>query len=125
MSRKTLPHPVLPCVLALIVASVAANHRARADELPRINPELLTRQWSARWIAVPNASPFDYGVYHFRKTFELALKPTLFVVHVTGDNRYQLFVNGHRVVWGPARGELNHWRFETVDIAPHLRAGKN
>ena len=26
-------------------------------------------------------------------------------------------VNGRRVVWGPARGDLNHWRFETVDLA--------
>jgi hypothetical protein len=34
-------------------------------------------------------------------------------------------VNGERVVWGPARGDLNHWRFETIDLAPHLRAGKN
>ncbi len=74
---------------------------------------------------MPNVSPFDYGVYHFRRTFELQAKPSSFVIHVTGDNRYQLFVNGERVVWGPARGDLNHWRFETIDIAPHLKAGKN
>jgi len=67
---------------------------------------------------VPNTSPFDYGVYHFRKTFDLQSKPASFVVHVTGDNRYQLFINGERVAWGPARGDLNHWRFETVDLAP-------
>jgi len=47
------------------------------------------------------------------------------VVHVTADQRYQLLVNGHRVAWGPARGDLFHWRYETVDIAPYLRVGKN
>lgn len=26
---------------------------------------------------------------------------------------------------GPARGDLNHWRYETVDLAPHLKAGRN
>ena len=46
-------------------------------------------------------------------------------MHVTADNRYQLFVNGARVSWGPARGDLYHWRYETVDVAPHLRAGRN
>jgi hypothetical protein len=92
---------------------------------PRLNPELLTNLWSARWIAVPNTSPFDYGVYHFRRTFELPAKPSSFVIHVTGDNRYQLFVNGERIVWGPARGDLNHWRFETVEIARYLNRGKN
>jgi hypothetical protein len=64
-------------------------------------------------------------VYHFRRDFELAAKPATFVVHVTADNRYQLYVNGERVSWGPARGDLYHWRYETVDIASHLKAGKN
>lgn len=96
-----------------------------AAESPKINPELLSQRWSASWITVPGVSPYDYGVYHFRRTFDLESKPQSFVVHVTGDNRYQLFVNGERVVWGPARGDLFHWRYETVDIAKHLKSGKN
>jgi len=89
------------------------------------NSDLLTKPWSAKWIAPPKFSPFEFGVYHFRKTFDLPAKPASFVVHVTGDNRYQLYVNGVRVVWGPARGDLNHWRYETVDIARYLKPGKN
>ena len=46
-------------------------------------------------------------------------------MHTSGDNRYQLFVNGQRAAWGPARGDLFHWRYETVDIAGFLRPGKN
>jgi alpha-L-rhamnosidase len=91
----------------------------------QVNPDLLAKGWPARWITVPNAQPFAYGVYHFRKTFDVPAVPSRFLVHVTGDNRYQLFVNGRRVVWGPARGDLNHWRFETIDLAPHLKAGRN
>ena len=89
------------------------------------NPELLTRVWTARWISVPQTSGFDYGVYHFRRTFELSAAPPSFVVHVTADNRYQLYVNGERMSVGPARGDLYHWRYETIDIAPHLKSGKN
>lgn len=89
------------------------------------NPELLTRRWEAKWIVAAGTDPFGFGIYHFRKTVELPARPERFVVHVTGDNRYQLWVNGTRVVWGPARGDLNHWRYETVDLAPHLRAGRN
>ncbi len=81
--------------------------------------------WKARWISVPGAPPFDYGIYHFRRTLELAAKPSSFKVHVTADNRYQLFVNGERVGAGPARGDLTHWRYETYDLAPYLKAGKN
>ena len=112
-------------VLLLVCALERSEALAGGNETARINPELLTKVWSARWIAVPSTSPFDYGVYHFRRTFEIPSKPSSFVIHVSGDNRYQLWVNGERVVWGPARGDLHHWRFETVDIASHLKAGKN
>jgi alpha-L-rhamnosidase len=89
------------------------------------NPALLTQSWQAQWITVPSASRTDYGVYHFRRAFTLPAKPASFVVHVSGDNRYVLYVNGQRVSEGPARGDLFHWRYETLDLAPHLNAGKN
>ena len=81
--------------------------------------------WKARWISVPNSSPFDYGVYHFRRSFDLPTSPAKFPIEVTADNRYKLYVNGAFVSLGPARGDLHHWRYETVDIATHLKAGKN
>jgi hypothetical protein len=84
-----------------------------------------SRFWAAQWIDVPGAAPHEYGVYHFRKTFELAAKPQNFLVDVSGDNRYQLYVNGTRVSYGPASGDLTHWHFEKVDIAAYLDAGKN
>jgi hypothetical protein len=86
---------------------------------------LLRRAWTARWISAAHAPAGDYTVCRFRRAFDLTIRPERFVVHVSGDNRYQLFVNGHRVVWGPARGDLFHWRYETVDLAPHLVAGRN
>jgi len=89
------------------------------------NPDLLSKTWPARWISVAGASPFDYGVYHFRRSFQLESRPASFVVHVTADNRYQLCANGQRAAWGPARGDLYHWRYETVDIARFLRPGRN
>jgi len=89
------------------------------------NPGLLTHAWSAHWISVAGASPYDYGVYHFRRTFDLPAAPSSFLIHVTGDNRYKLYVNGELVSLGPARGDLYHWRYESVDIARHLKSGRN
>lgn len=79
----------------------------------------------AEWIACPNTNLKDYGVYHLRKTFELGEKPENFVVHLTGDQRYRLYVNGIPMVLGSARGDLRNWYYETIDIAPNLKAGKN
>jgi hypothetical protein len=44
---------------------------------------------------------------------------------VSADNRYKLFVNGKLVSLGPARGDIFHWNYETVDLAPFLLNGKN
>ena len=81
--------------------------------------------WKALWIYPAGASPNGYGVYHFRRTFEVQAVPERMAVHASGDSRYELFVNGVRVCSGPARGDLFHWRYETVDLAPHVKAGKN
>ena len=93
--------------------------------LKAANPDLLTRAWSAHWISAAGASPYDYGVYHFRRTLKLAAAPQSFLIHVTADNRYKLYVNGELVSFGPARGDLYHWRYESVDIARYLKPGKN
>jgi len=90
-----------------------------------VAPDILQKRWQANWICVPNTSPDGYGVYMFRKTIDLSSKPQSFIIHVSGDNRYKLYVNEKVVSMGPARGDLAHWNFETVDIAPYLKSGKN
>ena len=90
-----------------------------------ISPHILDKPWKATWISQGPQPNRGYGVYHFRKTLALTEKPASFTVHVSADNRYKLFVNGQWVSHGPARSDLYHWNFETVDIAPFLRAGTN
>ncbi len=121
-----LPKVALPAAGAERTAENPTPRGENHDTPPdNIAAALLRERWTASWIAAPGAPPFNYGVYLFRRNFELSENPRSFIVHVSADNRYQLFVNGARVSWGPARGDLLHWRFETVDIAPQLRAGKN
>lgn len=123
------PRPLrLACALLPMVAALAAAAPAQsAAQQPStaINPALLNREWSASWVAHPQAPPDSVGVFHFRRSFDLATKPARFVVHVSADNRYRLFINGVPVSNGPARGDLMHWRFESVDLSPHLRPGQN
>lgn len=98
--------------------------RLAAQAFDRINPELY-HQWTAKWISHPDDSGQEYGVFHFKKEFELGQVPQSFVVHVSADNRYKLYVNGQYVTFGPARGDRLNWRYETLDLAPYLQAGKN
>ncbi|MDP4189050.1 MAG: alpha-rhamnosidase, partial [Bacteroidota bacterium] len=65
-----------------------------------INPDILNKEWVAKWISCPGISGKEYGVYLFRKDFNLDSEPKQFIVHVSGDNRYKLYVNGKQVCNG-------------------------
>ncbi|WP_129715396.1 alpha-L-rhamnosidase N-terminal domain-containing protein [Pedobacter sp. SYP-B3415] len=117
------------CLLLLNMFSYAQETRIPTPDAlaapNALNAKLRKGDWSARWITCPDISGRAYGVYHFRRQFDLATKPKDFTVHVTADNRYRLFVNGQPVGRGPARGDLYNWNFETYDLAPYLRPGTN
>lgn len=80
---------------------------------------------AASWIAPPGVPGDSFTVFHARRTIELPSVPARFVVHVSADNRYRLYVNGVQVSSGPQRSDVTHWRYETVDLAAHLHAGRN
>jgi alpha-L-rhamnosidase len=112
----------LSCIPALLLTNLTMSQNPNSLS---VNPSLLTHEWAAKWIAVPGEPADDYGIYLFRKLLDLETVPENFVVHVSADNRYKLYVNNSPVSTGPARGDLFYWNYETVDLAPYLTAGRN
>ncbi|MCD7973842.1 MAG: alpha-L-rhamnosidase N-terminal domain-containing protein [Candidatus Azobacteroides sp.] len=110
-----------------VFCHLSAQIRLDGYKQEKINPELFnrTRNWEATWISVPGEPENEYGIYHFRKTVEMEYVPEEYIVHVSADNRYKLYVNGTLVSLGPARGNLYNWNFETIDLSPFLKKGKN
>ncbi len=86
---------------------------------------LLKHTWRAQWITHPTESVLDYAVFIFRRTFEIRKQPHQFIIHLSADNRYKLFVNGKQVAFGPAIGDIAHYRYDTINIAEYLRPHKN
>lgn len=83
------------------------------------------RPWNATWIISKEDKKAEYGVYCFRKTITLDVKPENFVIKISADNRYKLYVNGRLASLGPARGDEYSWNFDTVNISSMLMPGKN
>ena len=79
----------------------------------------------ASWIAVPGVSQQDYGVYHFRRSFDLGTKPRA----LSCMSRRTIAISCLPTETVSRRDrrarDLTHWRFETIDLAPHLKAGRN
>ncbi len=112
-----MSRPILSIFLALSFC-LSLN----CQSLPFVShPDQLGDDAFAEWIAPKE----DYGVFYFRKQFQLETVPGHFVVHVSADARYNLYVNGIQVSWGPAVGDLENWNYETVDLKPYLKVGEN
>lgn len=103
-------------VVFLILTSLITGFSQKED---------LTQVWPAKWIISADGPAKEFSVHHFRKSFNLEKIPEKLVVHSSGDNRYQLFVNGEMVTQGPLRGDLRHWFYESTNISPYLSEGKN
>ena len=129
MSRNFQIHKRLSNRLAVtfVVLALLGNSLAFSSEPADapLNPKLVAAHWPASWIAAANVPGGLPGVFYFRREITLPSVPAHFWVHVSADNRYLLHVNGKYAAEGPARGDLFHWRFETVDLASMLQPGKN
>lgn len=82
-------------------------------------------RWNAQWITHPTIAVTEHAVVLFRKSFDLSVIPKKFIIHISADNHYRLYVNGQYITRGPARGDRHHWFYETLDIAQYLKSGKN
>lgn len=111
-------------IVTLIIMLVLPLIYSQAQQLVTPGSHISKQRWAARWIS-PKESAYQYDVYHFRKSFNLASKPEQFIIHLTADNRYRLFVNGKYVTDGPQISDAHHWRFESIDIGAMLNQGSN
>jgi hypothetical protein len=111
---------------ALIVFVLAiASLDLSAQDSRQAPPDPAHREWQASWVTHPTAPLREPLVLHFRRALTLEAVPASYIVRVSADNRFILYVNGARVGDGPARGDLDHWRYERFDLAPLLKPGQN
>ena len=87
--------------------------------------EASERTWNAAWVTHPTGASRDPIVLHFRRVLTLQQVPKSFVVRVSADQHFTLYINGVRAGDGPARGDLDHWRYERIDLASKLHTGTN
>src|SRR6266536_176533 len=98
MQRRRLARlsraPALLAIISAAPAVAAAQSNRVFDKAP-----------AANWIAPPTVPGDSFVVFHTRRAFDLASSPAKFVVHVSADNRYRLYLNGALVSSGPQRSD--------------------
>ena len=90
---------------------------AQQEVAPWINRHL----WPSKWITLPNCHETPL-VAVYRCTFYLDI-PRQISIHVSADERYELFVDGQREGRGSEKGDGNNWFYETYEL--DLTAGQH
>jgi hypothetical protein len=75
---------------------------------------------------LPHAEDFMGGweepaVLRFRNDFTATASPLR--IHVSADERFELYVDGHRIARGPDLSDVDHWCYATYDVS--LAAGEH
>jgi hypothetical protein len=78
-------------------------------------------KWPAKWVHHPGPleTPF-VTAYHLKFFLRKTAKP---IIHVTADERYELFLDGERIGRGSERGEPGHWYYESYRLS--LKPGRH
>src|SRR4051794_3515237 len=115
------------CVALLMVVSGLGNCIAWASAPASVplSPALVAARWHASWIASANVSGGVPGVFYSRNEISLSSVPAHSGFTLLATIGFYCTSTGKYATEGPARGDLCHWRFETVDLAPLLRPGRN
>lgn len=78
--------------------------------------------WPCRWVSCPDVGPPPF-VTAYRLQFTVSKTActssqgqAVISVHVTADERYELFLNGKRIGRGSERGDANNWFYESYDL---------
>ena len=124
MKKYLISHVLITILLLCSIFTIAQESQVMTNQEGK-NISSLKHAWAAQWITHPTASTLDYGVFNFRRNFTLDTAPKSFIIYISADNRYRLFVNGTYICEGPSRGDIGHWRYETIDLAKYLKVGEN
>lgn len=71
-------------------------------------------QWPCKWISIAETGPAPF-VIGYRRLFTLDRDAT-FKIHVTADERYELYLDGNVIGRGSERGDMYNWFYETYEL---------
>jgi len=81
--------------------------------------------WSKEGLFDVQERKDPYRTRYFRRTFEIKNKDPKLTLHITCDSRYILWINGKQINRGPAKGDIAHHFFDSIDVSSFLVKGKN
>ncbi len=80
---------------------------------------------AANWVSHPDINGGEDAIVLFRNTFEVENPNDDFIINISADNHYFLYVNGQIFTHGPQLSDIKHWKYETLNLKTFLKKGTN
>ena len=84
------------------------------------NDPFSEKTWQAEWVDHPDCGTSDNTVTFARHKFDMSAKPEKFKLNITGDDKWQLFVNGNKIGSG-----FGHKAVHCYDLSDVVHKGGN
>jgi hypothetical protein len=95
------------------------------NELNYPNVTYGKKSITANWVTHPDIAGSEDVVILFRNVFDVDNPSEDFIINISADNHYYLYVNNKLVTHGPQLGDIKHWKYETLNLKNYLVKGKN
>lgn len=102
-----------------------ASLRSASDSPLRAPPRDTQTDLSSQPIWIDEHGLGRNTFAHFRLTFAFETTPAEAWLHLFADTRYRLRINGVIASYGPAAFLIAHPEYDSIDLRPWLRPGKN
>ena len=83
------------------------------------------RRFQGRWITHPQSSSESNRYFYFRRVFRLDALPEAVRLHITGETRFVVYINGRHVGRGVPSSQPWFYYYETFEVREYLREGDN
>lgn len=107
---------LIVCLCNLVQAQEEINYPA-----VQFGPKDIT----ANWVTHPGISGGEDVAVLFRNVFEVSEPEEDFIINISADNHYFLYVNEVLVTHGPQLSDIQHWKYETLNLKNYVVEGKN
>ncbi len=82
--------------------------------------------WTEGGVTEPSNNPKSpFRVACFRRKFTVSDEGAALTVHVSADSRYILYFDGKQAARGPAKGDIRHQFYDTVELDALLSPGEH
>eukprot|EP01093_Parvamoeba_rugata_P011078 TRINITY_DN302_c0_g1_i1.p1 TRINITY_DN302_c0_g1~~TRINITY_DN302_c0_g1_i1.p1 ORF type:complete len:815 (-),score=174.27 TRINITY_DN302_c0_g1_i1:6829-9273(-) len=126
MTFTSYQHQLIPLMNRLFIFIFIVSLHVQAQKEVNYPEVVYGKEYiRAAWVSHPDIKGGEDVAVLFRNTFNVDDLREDFIINISADNHYFLYVNGQFITHGPQLSDIQHYKYETLNLKDYLIKGKN